>query len=168
MGIAAKPIAGTFDLISQTADGIKNTTTYFTESGARERVRPPRYIGEDKVLCAYNREKSEGKLVLQNLDDEAHQDETYLWHIEDQVKGSFPLHHHQHQHNIKKCLLISNAHGRRNASRAVGDEQELLLHQFARVEEVDLVLPPSWLGSLRGGAGRSSHLPLPLFLREPS
>jgi hypothetical protein len=42
VGIAAKPLAGTFDLISQTADGIKNTTTYFSDN-TRERVRPPRY-----------------------------------------------------------------------------------------------------------------------------
>lgn len=87
VGIAAKPIAGTFDLFSQTADGIKNTTTYFSDN-TRERVRPPRYIGEDKVLLPYNREKAEGKLLLQYLDDESHQTENYLWHVQCQARGT--------------------------------------------------------------------------------
>jgi hypothetical protein len=87
VGIAAKPLAGTFDLISQTADGIKNTTTYFSDN-TRERVRPPRYIGEDHVLTPFSKKKSEGKLMLCYLDDQSHQDENYLWHVEGQVRGT--------------------------------------------------------------------------------
>lgn len=90
VGIAAKPLAGTFDLISQTADGIKNTTTYFSDN-TRERVRPPRYIGEDHVLTPFSKKKSEGKLTLFNLDDQSHQDEHYLWHLEGQVRGTSHL-----------------------------------------------------------------------------
>jgi len=107
VGIAAKPLAGTFDLISQTADGIKNTTTFFKER-KKGRIRIPRYsnhflyfnkdgisfvfafgryIGEDKVLLPYNKEKSEGKYVLYHVDDEAHSNEHYLWHIVGKIKG---------------------------------------------------------------------------------
>jgi len=84
--MAAKPIAGTFDLFSQTADGIKNTTTYFSDN-TRERVRLPRYFGPDKVLYPYDREKSEGKFVLCMLDEESSKTENYLWHTGDNFKG---------------------------------------------------------------------------------
>lgn len=114
VGIAAKPLAGTFDLISQTADGIKNTTTYFSDN-TRERVRPPRYIGEDHVLTPFSKKKSEGKLTLFNLDDQSHQDEHYLWHLEGQVRGT------PHLMRAKLCtaLTTSFAHFRARVSCAV-------------------------------------------------
>lgn len=103
VGIAAKPLAGTFDLISQTADGIKNTTTFFKER-KKGRIRIPRYIGEDKVLLPYNKEKSEGKYVLYHVDDEAHSNEHYLWHIVGKIKGT----NHLLLCSNKYCLFISS------------------------------------------------------------
>jgi hypothetical protein len=46
-----------------------------------------RYIGEDHVLTPFSKKKSEGKLMLCYLDDQSHQDENYLWHVEGQVRG---------------------------------------------------------------------------------
>jgi hypothetical protein len=114
VGIAAKPLAGTFDLISQTADGIKNTTTYFSDN-TRERVRPPRYIGEDHVLTPFSKKKSEGKLTLFNLDDQSHQDEHYLWHLEGQVRGT----PHLMRAKLNTALTTSFAHFRARVSCVV-------------------------------------------------
>ena len=49
IGIGLKPIIGVVDLVTRTAEGIRNTATYWEEKN-RGRIRPPRYFSRDKVL----------------------------------------------------------------------------------------------------------------------
>ena len=44
-----KPAVGVVDLVTRTAEGIRNTTTYWDDKG-RQRVRPPRYFGAEGLL----------------------------------------------------------------------------------------------------------------------
>ena len=68
VGILTKPAVGCIDLLSKTAEGIKNTTTFFEEARL-SRVRPPRYFGPDRVLRSYNYRRAEGQEVLYTLED---------------------------------------------------------------------------------------------------
>ncbi len=43
VGTVAKPLAGTFDLLSQAAEGVSNTGTYFNQK-KRNRIRYPRHV----------------------------------------------------------------------------------------------------------------------------
>jgi len=96
--------------VTRTAEGIRNTTTYWDEKH-RLRVRPPRYFGSDRLLqvrcrarcrrqqrasinlslhpplrtfiCAqpYCREKSEGQELLYTLEEGKYQKDYYMYHI---------------------------------------------------------------------------------------
>jgi len=55
-GIVAKPVVGVIDLITRTSEGIKNTTTIF-DNLKKERIRPPRYFGNHRLLEIYNKKK---------------------------------------------------------------------------------------------------------------
>lgn len=48
-GLVIKPITGVIDAASKTAEGIKNTATYFDDKPSENRLRPPRVF--------YNRER---------------------------------------------------------------------------------------------------------------
>ena len=48
-GFGLKPVIGVVDFFTRTAEGIRNTASYW-EQKKRERSRPPRYFGRDKVL----------------------------------------------------------------------------------------------------------------------
>jgi vacuolar protein sorting-associated protein 13A/C len=80
IGLAARPVMGVMDLATQTTKGIRNTTTMFDKK-VTSRKRPPRYIGPDKVLEPYNREKAEGAELMTLVDDNQFKDDTYLTHI---------------------------------------------------------------------------------------
>ena len=60
VGIVAKPLSGVAAFASKTTEGIANDAKKVTTTGSRElqlqmRVRQPRVIGSDGVLCAYPR-----------------------------------------------------------------------------------------------------------------
>lgn len=42
LGVVAKPLAGAFDCVSRTAEGITNSVTYYDDKSNTERVRTPR------------------------------------------------------------------------------------------------------------------------------
>lgn len=52
-GLYVKPGVGAVDLLTRTAEGIRNTTTYW-EDGEKVRVRLPRYIGNDGLIEIYS------------------------------------------------------------------------------------------------------------------
>lgn len=49
IGLAAKPMVGALDLVSNIGEGIRNTTTVF-DTPERDRVRMPRLIPADGYL----------------------------------------------------------------------------------------------------------------------
>ncbi|KNC49059.1 vacuolar protein sorting-associated protein 13C [Thecamonas trahens ATCC 50062] len=61
-GLLFKPVAGALDLVTKTAEGIRNTATYFDAKAAR--LRPPRYIGPDGRLLAYSPVAAYGQDLL--------------------------------------------------------------------------------------------------------
>jgi hypothetical protein len=55
LGAVPPPVAGAVDLATQTHKGAGNTVSYLPEKNRYNvRVRPRRFIGPDKQLCAYN------------------------------------------------------------------------------------------------------------------
>jgi hypothetical protein len=80
VGILTKPAVGCIDLLSKTAEGIKNTTTYFEEHRL-SRIRPPRYFGPDRVLRSYNYRRAEGQEVLYTLEGGKYHNEWYVSHF---------------------------------------------------------------------------------------
>jgi vacuolar protein sorting-associated protein 13A/C len=80
-GFGIKPAVGVVDLVTRTAEGIRNTTTYWDEKH-RLRVRPPRYFGGDRVLQPYNLEKSEGQELLFTIEEGKYQTDFYMFHID--------------------------------------------------------------------------------------
>ena len=77
-GLVLKPVVGVVDLVTDTAEGIKNTATYFDAKAGR--VRYPRFIPERKLLLPYNQGKSEGQLVLRELDKGEYMRDFYKYH----------------------------------------------------------------------------------------
>lgn len=41
-GVVIKPVVGVIDFASRTAEGVKNTATYFDDKASELRIRPPR------------------------------------------------------------------------------------------------------------------------------
>eukprot|EP01095_Lingulamoeba_sp_RSL-Kostka_P000738 TRINITY_DN11022_c0_g1_i1.p1 TRINITY_DN11022_c0_g1~~TRINITY_DN11022_c0_g1_i1.p1 ORF type:complete len:360 (+),score=133.32 TRINITY_DN11022_c0_g1_i1:132-1211(+) len=78
-GLVLKPIVGVVDMVTDTTEGIKNTAIYFDEKN-KFRVRPPRYIGNDKILYSYNFVPSLGQLCLKTLEDGEFQNHYYFRH----------------------------------------------------------------------------------------
>ena len=68
------------DLVTRTAEGIKNTTTLMDED-RKVRIRPPRYFGSDKVLHVYNFEKSLGQEIMASASDGVYINQSYVYHV---------------------------------------------------------------------------------------
>lgn len=47
VGVVVKPVAGAVDMVTKTAEGVKNTTTLL--DAKTDRVRLPRCVGHDKA-----------------------------------------------------------------------------------------------------------------------
>jgi len=75
----AKPAVGVLDFLSNTATGIRNTTTLF-EGGAIERVRQPRFIASDGVLRPYSEREALGQSWLHSLGFR-YEREVYVAHL---------------------------------------------------------------------------------------
>ena len=81
------------DLFSKTGEGIRNATTKAQEI-RRERIRPPRYIGTDRVLLPYLLNESAGQELLKTIAQGLFRREYYIGQF--QIEESF--------------ILISNLH----------------------------------------------------------
>jgi hypothetical protein len=65
-GLYVKPFVGAVDLVTRSAEGLKNTTTYW-EEGSKRRVRLPRFIGAEGVMHVFQKHKAEGQWILYTL-----------------------------------------------------------------------------------------------------
>jgi len=98
-----KPTVGVIDFATQTTKGIRNTATFF-DPKARQRRRPPRHFGTDKLLEPYDKNKAEGNEILVLLDNSKHRSETYLYHKILLSKSP------KEKKQRKRLLLVTNEH----------------------------------------------------------
>ncbi|KAF3389182.1 Vacuolar protein sorting-associated protein 13 [Penicillium rolfsii] len=81
LGLATKPAIGAFDLASNLAEGVRNTTTVFDSDGL-ERVRLTRFIGTDGIVRPYSQREALGQFWLKTTDDGKYFNEDYIAHLE--------------------------------------------------------------------------------------
>ncbi|KAI9189680.1 Vacuolar protein sorting-associated protein 13 [Blastocladiella emersonii ATCC 22665] len=82
IGLAAKPVVGLFDMASNISEGVKNTTTVLDDSAEIDRVRLPRFIGEDGVLRPFSEREALGQYWLHQTDNGEHAGLHYVRHFE--------------------------------------------------------------------------------------
>ena len=76
-----KAAIGAFDLASNMAEGVRNTTTVFDQEGL-DRVRLTRFIGMDGVVRPYSQREALGQFWLKTLDNGKYFNESYIAHLE--------------------------------------------------------------------------------------
>ncbi|KAL6231310.1 hypothetical protein BDW75DRAFT_48238 [Aspergillus navahoensis] len=81
LGLATKPAIGAFDLASNLAEGVKNTTTVFDAEGL-DRVRLTRFVGMDGIVRPYSQREALGQLWLKTADNGKYFNEDYIAHLE--------------------------------------------------------------------------------------
>lgn len=81
LGLATKPAIGAFDLASNMAEGVRNTTTVFDQEGL-DRVRLTRFIGQDGIVRPYSQREALGQFYLKTLDSGKYFNEEYIAHLE--------------------------------------------------------------------------------------
>ncbi|KAJ5544940.1 Vacuolar protein sorting-associated protein 13 [Penicillium sp. DV-2018c] len=81
LGLATKPAIGAFDLASNLAEGVRNTTTVFDAEGL-DRVRLTRFIGTDGIVRPYSQREALGQFWLKTTDDGKYFCEDYIAHLE--------------------------------------------------------------------------------------
>ncbi|KAF2460623.1 hypothetical protein BDY21DRAFT_279898 [Lineolata rhizophorae] len=81
LGLATKPAIGAFDLASNLAEGVRNTTTVFDQEGL-DRVRLTRFIGQDGIVRPYSQREALGQFWLKTLDNGKYFNEDYIAHLE--------------------------------------------------------------------------------------
>ena len=81
LGLATKPAIGAFDLASNMAEGVKNTTTVFDQEGL-DRVRMARFIGLDGIVRPYSQREALGQFWLKTIDNGKYFNEHYIAHLE--------------------------------------------------------------------------------------
>lgn len=81
LGLATKPAIGAFDLASNLAEGVRNTTTVFDADGL-DRVRLTRFIGTDGIVRPYTQREALGQFWLKTADDGKYFNEDYIAHLE--------------------------------------------------------------------------------------
>ena len=80
-GLATKPAIGAFDLASNMAEGVRNTTTVFDQEGL-DKVRMSRFIGQDGVVRPFSQREALGQFWLKTLDNGKHFEDEYIAHLE--------------------------------------------------------------------------------------
>lgn len=80
-GAVTKPAIGAFDLASNIAEGVRNTTTVFDAEGL-DRVRLTRFIGMDGIVRPYSQREALGQFWLKTTDDGKYFNEDYIAHLE--------------------------------------------------------------------------------------
>ncbi|RMZ85113.1 hypothetical protein DV738_g388, partial [Chaetothyriales sp. CBS 135597] len=81
LGLATKPAIGAFDLASNVAEGVRNTTTVFDQEGL-DRVRLTRFIGMDGIVKPYSQREALGQFWLKTCDNGTFFNEDYIAHLE--------------------------------------------------------------------------------------
>lgn len=81
LGLATKPAIGAFDLASNLAEGVRNTTTVFDAEGL-DRVRLTRFIGMEGIVRPYSQREALGQFWLKTSDDGRYFNEDYIAHLE--------------------------------------------------------------------------------------
>ncbi|EJD03959.1 vacuolar protein sorting-associated protein vps13 [Fomitiporia mediterranea MF3/22] len=81
VGVVTKPVVGVFDLASNVAEGVRNTTTVF-DAPQRDRVRKPRQVPADGVLEPYSPRKAVGQSWMRDLSDGVYRKDYYIAHID--------------------------------------------------------------------------------------
>lgn len=81
VGLATKPAIGAFDLASNLAEGVRNTTTVFDADGL-DRVRLTRFVGQDGIVRPYAQREALGQFWLKTLDNGKYFNENYIAHLE--------------------------------------------------------------------------------------
>ncbi|MCJ1358957.1 MAG: hypothetical protein MMC33_008957 [Icmadophila ericetorum] len=81
LGLATKPAIGAFDLASNVAEGVRNTTTVFDQEGL-DRVRLTRFIGIDGVVRPFQQREALGQFWLKTLEDGNYFNDDYIAHLE--------------------------------------------------------------------------------------
>ena len=104
LGLATKPAIGAFDLASNMAEGVRNTTTVFDQEGL-DRVRLTRFIGMDGIVRPYSQREALGQFWLKTLDNGKCFNESYIAHLE----------------------LNSGSQGDKNANRSQNAEASMLV-----------------------------------------
>ena len=84
IGLGLKPTIGVVDFVTRTAEGVRNTATYWDEIH-RDRARHPRYFGRDTVLETYSEFKAVGQEALYTVERGRYRHEFYMHHIEEQT-----------------------------------------------------------------------------------
>ncbi|KAI8935314.1 hypothetical protein NX059_007900 [Plenodomus lindquistii] len=85
LGVPTKAAIGAFDLASNMAEGVRNTTTVFDQEGL-DRVRLTRFIGTDGIVRPYSQREALGQFWLKTLNNGKYFNEDYLAHLELQNK----------------------------------------------------------------------------------
>ncbi|TFK57082.1 DUF1162-domain-containing protein [Heliocybe sulcata] len=80
VGVVTKPVIGVFDLASNVAEGVRNTTTVF-DNPERDRIRLPRHIPADGVLVPYSPQAALGQYWMKDLEEGRYRRESYVAHI---------------------------------------------------------------------------------------
>jgi len=80
VGVVTKPVIGVFDLASNVSEGIRNTTTVF-DNPDRDRVRLPRHVPADGVLCPYSTREALGQYWMKDVNNGAYKQEYYVAHL---------------------------------------------------------------------------------------
>ena len=81
LGLATKPAIGAFDLASNLAEGVRNTTTVFDAEGL-DRVRLTRFIGVDGIVRPYSQREALGQFWLKTAENGKFFHEDYIAHLE--------------------------------------------------------------------------------------
>ncbi|ERF76935.1 hypothetical protein EPUS_02647 [Endocarpon pusillum Z07020] len=81
LGLATKPAIGAFDLASNLAEGVRNTTTVFDAEGL-DRVRLTRFIGMDGVVRPFSQREALGQFWLKTVEDGKYFHEDYIAHMD--------------------------------------------------------------------------------------
>ncbi|KAE8146951.1 hypothetical protein BDV25DRAFT_161484 [Aspergillus avenaceus] len=81
LGLATKPAIGAFDLASNLAEGVRNTTTVFDAEGL-DRVRLTRFIATDGIVRPFSQREALGQFWLKTADDGKYFSEDYIAHLE--------------------------------------------------------------------------------------
>ncbi|KAI9031000.1 hypothetical protein CLU79DRAFT_842748 [Phycomyces nitens] len=79
VGAVTKPVVGAFDLASNVTEGIRNSATP-TDVNDIERIRYPRYIGNDGILKPYSSKEAQGQHWLREVDNGKYFQDMYIYH----------------------------------------------------------------------------------------
>ncbi|ORY51917.1 hypothetical protein BCR33DRAFT_712120 [Rhizoclosmatium globosum] len=80
VGVVSKPAIGVFDLATNVAEGIRNTTTVFDKE--LEKIRLPRFVSKDGILTPYDSREALGLKMLKSLENGKYFKEDYFAHLE--------------------------------------------------------------------------------------